>query len=262
MSIYCTSDLHADFGENWSLLEKLPTCQYQGDTLIVAGDIADHADRIERTLELLRSRFDQVFYTPGNHELWVRRDWRDSIEKLDQLMKICDRLDIRTKAGVAGEHWIVPLFSWYDDSLDGGSEVDPVELEGWGDFRFCRWPGGLGEPSEYFLGLNEQSITEYDKPVITFSHFLPRRELLPGPERLKFKGLPRVAGSTKLDHQIRAIGSTVHVFGHSHINRDQTIDQVRYVQHAVLYPKEREWLSSAGIRYWSSGGPLLELVKG
>src|SRR5262249_61643601 len=112
MSIYCTSDLHADFGENWSLLEKLPDCQYQADTLIVAGDIADRADRIERTLELLRSRFGQVFYTPGNHELWVRRDWRGSVEKMEQLMTICGRVDKRTRAGGGGggEGWVVGLF--------------------------------------------------------------------------------------------------------------------------------------------------------
>jgi hypothetical protein len=32
------------------------------------------------------------------------------------------------------------------------------------------------------------------------------------------------------------------------------------VQHAMLYPREREWLRSAGIDYWRSGGPLLQLV--
>src|SRR5262249_62009543 len=102
MSIYCTSDLHADFGENWSLLEKLPDCQYQADTLIVAGDIADRADRIERTLELLRSRFGQVFYTPGNHELWVRRDWRGSNEKLEEVMTKWEKVRQTSRAGGAG----------------------------------------------------------------------------------------------------------------------------------------------------------------
>jgi len=110
------------------------------------------------------------------------------------------------------------------------------------------------------LGMNGPVIRPYDKPVITFSHFLPRRDLLPDAARLRFKALPHVAGSEKLDRQIRAIGSAIHVFGHSHINRDQTIEGVRYVQHALLYPKEREWLGREGYEYWSSGGPLLELV--
>ena len=261
MSIYCTSDLHADFADNWSLLERLPAVEYERDTLIVAGDIADRIDRIKRTLELLRAKFGQVFYTPGNHELWVRGDERNSLEKLEQLMALCDRLDVRTQPGLAAGHWIVPLLSWYDESLDGDSDVDPASLEGWGDFHFCRWPADLGEPSAYFLNLNEPVLKEYDRPVITFSHFLPRRELLPALDKLRFKGLPRVAGTADLERQIRATGSVMHVFGHSHINRDQTIDGIRYVQHAMLYPREREWLGSAGIDYWRSGGPLLELVK-
>jgi len=261
MSIYCASDLHSDFGENWSLLEKLPTGQHGDDTLIVAGDIADRFDRIQRTLELLRSRFGQVFYTPGNHELWVRGEPYNSIEKFERILGLCAKLDVRTRPGIVNGYWVVPLLSWYDDSLDGEGEIDAAELEGWGDFHFCRWPGELPRPSEYFLALNEGVVRHYDKPVITFSHFLPRRDLLPDVDRLRFKGLPRVAGSMKLDLQIRAVGSAIHVFGHSHINRDQVIDGVRYVQHAMLYPREREWLGSAGIEYWNSGGPLLEIVK-
>jgi hypothetical protein len=167
---------------------------------------------------------------------------------------------VTTDAGLAGGYWIVPLLSWYDDTLDGDRSIDPSELEGWGDFHFCRWPEGLSKPSQYFLSRNQGMLKDYDKPVISFSHFLPRRELLPAVETLRFKGLPRVAGSAELDRQIRAVGSIMHVFGHSHINRDLTIEGIRYVQHALLYPREREWLSSAGIEYWRSGGPLLELL--
>ena len=261
MRIFCVSDLHTDFQENWSLLDKLPSREYARDALIVAGDVADRFDTIQRTLELLRSKFAQVLYTPGNHELWVRGDWRNSLQKLEQLLELCDSLDVLIRPTEVAGFWVVPLLSWYDDSLGHNGTADLAELEGWGDFHFCKWPDRFGEPADYLLGMNGPVIRPYDKPVITFSHFLPRRELLPDADRLRFKGLPQVAGSVKLDRQIRAVGSTIHVFGHSHINRDQTIEGVRYVQHALLYPKEREWLGRAGYKYWSSGGPLLELVK-
>jgi hypothetical protein len=75
--------------------------------------------------------------------------------------------------------------------------------------------------------------------VISFSHFLPRRDLLPAAERLRFKGLPKVAGCAALDQQIRHLKSCVHVFGHSHINCDRVIDGVRYVQNPLRYPRER-----------------------
>ncbi|HEY6330021.1 MAG TPA: hypothetical protein VI756_11840, partial [Blastocatellia bacterium] len=156
--------------------------------------------------------------------------------------------------------WIVPLFSWYDESLNHGPAGYDEELEGWGDFRFCRWPEGLGPVVDYMLNLNVPRLCSYDSPVVSFSHFLPRRELLPGTEHLVFKGLPRVAGSVSLDRQIRVLSPEVHVFGHSHINCDKVIDGVRYVQNALLYPREREALTNLGRVFWKGGGPLLQVA--
>jgi len=209
---------------------------------------------------LLRSRFRHVFYTPGNHELWVRGEKFDSIEKLHRILEMCEAVAVQTRPARAGRSQIVPLFSWYDDSLDGASPADAGELQGWRDFRFCKWPPGLVDVSEYFARMNREKIKSYADPVISFSHFLPRRDLLPDAARLRFKALPRVAGSRSLERQIRALGSTIHVFGHSHINCDLTIDGIRYVQNAFLYPKERVALRSAGRQFWKSDDPMLHLV--
>ena len=54
-------------------------------------------------------------------------------------------------------------------------------------------------------------------PVITFSHFVPRADLLPDYERLKFKELIDVSVSDGLELLIREAGAVVHVFGHTHI---------------------------------------------
>jgi hypothetical protein len=87
--------------------------------------------------------------------------------------------------------------------------------------------------------MNEPHLRDYDAPVVTFSHFLPRRDLLPPAKYLRFKGLPRVAGCAGLDAQLRRVGSRAHVFGHSHIDCDREIDGVRYVQNALRYPRDR-----------------------
>ena len=97
----------------------------------------------------------------------------------------------------------------------------------------------MGSVSEYFINLNESRIKEYDGPVITLSHFLPRRELPPAVEKLSFRGLPLVAGAPALDRQIRALNAVTHVFRHSHIDFDQMIDGVRYIHHAFDYPREK-----------------------
>jgi predicted phosphodiesterase len=241
MRIFAVSDLHTDFAENRRRLRQISSPSYLQDVLVVAGDIADDLRIIDWTLRKLRSQFSQVFYVPGNHELWVRGGERDSIEKFRQALGLCDEIGIYTRPGKAGENWIVPLFSWYAPDYDRQGEADVSSLDGWADFYFCKWPVGMGSVSEYFLNLNESRIKEYDGSVITLSHFLPRRELLPAVERLSFKGLPLVAGSLALDRQVRALNAVTHVFGHSHIDFDHVIEGIRYVHHAFDYPREEGW---------------------
>jgi Icc-related predicted phosphoesterase len=244
MRIFAISDLHTDFAENWKLVKQISESSYKDDILIVAGDIADQTEIIKRTLALLRSRFKMVFFTPGNHELWVRGEKYDSIEKLSRILRLCDGLDIRYRPSQVSKIWIVPLFSWYDSEFETEesefeTEETDNELAGWADFHFCKWPSEMGKKFEYFLELNLPNIKSYDGPVISFSHFLPRRELLPSRDKLKFKALPKVAGCNLIERQIRELRSVIHVFGHSHINRDCVLDGVRYVQNALSYPRER-----------------------
>jgi predicted phosphodiesterase len=241
MRIFAISDLHTDFKPNWALVEGLSERLYRNDALIVAGDIADNLERIRSTLGTLRSKFARVFYTPGNHELWVRGEGFNSVEKLLRILWLCRDLGVETAPARVGGRWVVPLFSWYTPELARAEEIDDEELLAWADFQFCKWPADVGELSDYFLKMNESNIRGYDGPVVSFSHFLPRRDLLPPLKYLRFRGLPKVAGSPALDRQIRRLGSAVHVFGHSHINCDKVIDKVRYVQNALSYPRERSF---------------------
>lgn len=252
MRIFAVSDLHTDFVDNRYRLQQVLSKSYLQDVLIVAGDIADDLRIIDWTLRKLRLQFGQVFYVPGNHELWVRDGACDSVEKFRQVLRLCDEIGIHTRPGRAGKVWIVPLYSWYDSDYEQHGDADVSSLEGWADFYFCKWPVGLGSVSKYFLNLNESRVKEYDGPVITLSHFLPRRELLPAVEKLSFKGLPLVAGAPALDRQIRALNAMTHVFGHSHIDFDQVIEGVRYIHHAFGYPREGKGVKDPMKQIWES----------
>jgi hypothetical protein len=238
MRIFAISDLHTDFKENRMLLEQLSREEYTQDVLLVAGDIADRLEVIGETLALLRSRFASVFYTPGNHELWTRDERCDSVEKYFRVIELCERVGVSTSPAKKDGVRIVPLRSWYETSR--GADGSPEGPEEWADFYFCKWPDRIGSPSAYFLEMNEPYIRSYDEPVVSLSHFLPRRDLLPPVESLRFKRLPEVSICEPLEEQIRRLGSVVHVFGHSHINRDLYLEGVRYVQHALRYPQERD----------------------
>lgn len=265
MRIFALSDLHIDNRVNLLWTELLSPEDYVNDTLIVAGDISDDLEQLKKVLSSLRNKFKELFFIPGNHELWVRKNGFDnSIEKFYSILKLCNSLDIKISSQKAGEGsenpvWIVPLHAWYvkpeegDDSLFLPKEGEDASLSMWRDNEWIKWPDFNYYPTaaDFFLEKNRISIQrKYDAPVITYSHFLPRRELM-FPDKWnpalmkKYDRYPafnfsRVAGTVCLDEQIRQISSAIHIYGHQHRNRDRIIDGVRYVSFCLGYPNERK----------------------
>ncbi len=277
MRIFALSDLHVDYPENLAWVESLSRSDYTGDVLLVAGDISHDEPLLCRAMEVLRPRFRAVFFVSGNHDLWLRDSgYEDSLAKFYALMERCRALGIETRPQRADEGgpWIVPLQAWYMQPHEGEGSLfvekqgeDP-ELGMWADKRAVRWPqfDGHSGPAAYFLSLNDCDVTDDRQyPVITFSHFLPRPELMFWTEQeFAATGLPpldpqprfnfsRVAGCRKLDEQIRSLNACLHVYGHQHRNRDRLIEGVRYVSHCLGYPREREQGRVRGVE----GGPLL-----
>jgi len=240
MRVFATSDLHTDYKENLQWLKELSDTEYRDDALIVAGDVSHRYDVIRETLLLLRSKFRHVLFTPGNHELWVRSEELDSIEKLRRVMDLCREIDVSTTPMRLDDLWVVPLFSWYDGDFDAATQdEEAVARRSWADFHFCTWPEDAKPLADYFLRMNQPHLKSYDAPVITFSHFIPRSDLLPPKEYLRITWLASVSICAALDSQIRKLNSSVHICGHTHTTFDRVIDGVRYVQNAVRYPKER-----------------------
>jgi hypothetical protein len=244
--IFATSDLHTDYKDNFRWLETLSDTDYRDDALIVAGDISDRLEVIRDTFLLLRAKFRHLLFTPGNHELWVRGAEYDSSEKLRLILKLCDELEVSTTPQCFEDLWVVPLFSWYDGASD-------PELKGWADFHLCKWPADAAPLAGYFLRMNEPNLKSYNAPVITFSHFIPRADLFPPKQYMRFSWLPHVSLCAALDSQIRKLESRLHVCGHTHTTIDKVIDGVRYVQNPVRYPKERRTESFPVKLIWTAG---------
>ncbi|HEY7710472.1 MAG TPA: metallophosphoesterase family protein [Candidatus Entotheonella sp.] len=271
--LFAISDVHVDIQANRAWLHALSAAAYRHDTLILAGDVSDNLAVLRDALTHLCGIFAHVCFVPGNHELWVRkREYVDSIAKFHQIQHLCDALGVHTrpiKVGAThadGGVWVVPLFSWYIRPEEGSGSLfkakpgeDPT-LSMWSDTHFTRWPRQADgqTPAAYFLELNKAHLTKtYDAPIISFSHFLPRMELIYStPEERRAAGVivqhdphptfnfSRVAGCTGIEDQIRRLGAMTHVYGHQHRNRDRVIDGVRYVSHCLGYPRERQKRSS------------------
>ena len=94
--------------------------------------------------------------------------------------------------------------------------------------------------AQFLASLNEASVRavrqQENAVVLSFSHFLPRSSLFEGAGGCRSLG--KVMGDARLEDQIQRLCSSVHVFGHSHIDVDCVLDGVRYVQHALGHPED------------------------
>jgi predicted phosphodiesterase len=243
MRIFATSDLHVDYEANARWLQGISEADFRDDYVIVAGDISHSFSQVETALELFTRRFRQVFYVPGNHDLWLRKEsnFRHSIDKFDALMSLAADLGVHTSYYREDGLSIVPLLGWYDYSF---GRPGSILSSAWADYRQCRWPDGQDDATvtDGFLNRNKPVIEAARSAEpgyrISFSHFLPRIDVMSHriPDRKRY--VYPVLGTQRLDGQVRQLGSALHVYGHSHVNRNVTIDGITYINNAFGYPSE------------------------
>jgi len=301
--IWLSSDLHAEKEHNWRAIRSFAA--HPDDYLVLAGDVAANLEVLEETLRLLASRFKKVFYCPGNHEVWAARSTQPtssegspSFTKLEKVRGICEKLGVSMEPELVGGEagvWIVPLLSWYDLSLDL-TKLQPALADHasgfdkftYSDFAACQWPSSLEIPYDTMTGkypahvaeemaaMNVKAIEQVNAAlkagrgdsVMSFSHFLPRKQTLPDwldpgedefrPEWLENSSpstqvmFSKVAGSHIIDRQLRELTKGVpgmgkeasvcrhiHAFGHSHRPKDFELQGVHYVSYPLGYENER-----------------------
>ncbi len=238
MRVFAISDLHVDYQSNADWVADLSQSDFKRDILILAGDISDSPTRLVHAFDLLADRFLKVLFTPGNHDLWsVRCREQHSLAKYHEVRAVAADSGISMEPHHSGSLSIVPLNGWYDYSFGAASE----ELrEVWADFYACSWPEGWTDVdvTRHFCRQNSSVLQTANETIISFSHFVPRIDLIPPFVPASVKQLAPVMGTRVLEEQIRWLGSSVHVYGHSHLNRHVEIDGITYVNNALGYPSE------------------------
>jgi len=248
------SDIHVDYPQNLEWVLGLDCHEYQADVLLLAGDVSEDMNLLERVLRGCLERFAKVMFVPGNHDLWVRRCTYDcSLAKFGRILELCGELGVATEPFEYEGAEFLPLFSWYDFSF--GSMERSLRL-GWRDFYACSWPESLPDShavTRYFHQLNN-GVFEWIKarsvhrsheshglapnPRITCSHFLPTIELMPSWVPESKRTVYPVLGSVELGAQVRRLAPDIHVYGHSHVNQIIKIDSTHYVNNAFATPRE------------------------
>ena len=261
MKLYAISDLHVGHPANRRALAQLP--HYADDWLLLAGDVGETEAHLIETLQLLSSRFAQVLWAPGNHDLWTLPNAPNPLRgmaKYLRLVEICRSFGVLTPEdpypywpGEGSPTRLAPLFLLYDysfrpdwvsadDAIAWASEADTVcsdEIVLHPDPYPSRqaWCAARCRQTEARLAAVGQEAR-----LILINHFPLRYDLAVLPRIPRFSlwcGTKR----TEDWHQ-RFPVSTV-VYGHLHIRNSQDRDGVRFEEVSLGYPQH--WRAERGV---------------
>ena len=261
MKLWATSDLHVGYEENRRAVEALPA--HPDDWLIIAGDTGETPAHLDFVLRTLRSRFAQLVWTPGNHDLWTPRDWppeQRGVAHYERLVALCRRYGVLTPddpyarwPGDGPLRAIVPTFVLFDYSF----RPDHVSRE-----DALKWAAatGLRSADEDLLAPDPHASRDVwcaervaatearldalpsDARLVLVNHFPLRRDLAVLPR------IPRFSiwcGTTRTDDWHRRFRVEVAIYGHLHLRSTRVIDDVRFEEVSLGYPKQ--WDQKKGL---------------
>jgi 3',5'-cyclic AMP phosphodiesterase CpdA len=262
--IFAVSDLHVDHPENRELVDRLRP-RAATDWLIVCGDFADSPAEVERTLRILRQRFERVIWTPGNHELLAYPEEPEELRGVQRylhLVELCRKIDVITPEdpypiwdGEGGPVQVAPLFLLYDYSfgLAAGSTKEEALRRAHEAGVVCvdefllhpdpypsrqAWCHARVAETEKRLTTSAPAL-----PMVLASHF----PLLAEPTRvLRHPEFAQWCGTTRTADWHRRFRTAAAVYGHLHIPRTTWHDGVRFEEVSLGYPRERRYRSGQG----------------
>ncbi|MFC7548121.1 metallophosphoesterase family protein [Plantactinospora sp. GCM10030261] len=256
-TLTAVSDLHVSYPDNRAVVERIKP-RSPDDWLLVAGDVAERPADVEWALTLLRQRFAEVIWSPGNHELWTLRD--DPVQlrgeaRYRHLVALCRRIGVHTPEdpypvweGEGGPVTVAPLFVGYDytfltpgtttkaESMRVAHETGVVCTD-----EYLLHPDPYGSREiwcERRVAYTERRLAECDPdiPTVLVNHYPLVRE----PTRiLRYQQFAQWCGTERTSDWHLRFRAAVVVYGHLHIPRTTWHDGVRFEEVSLGYP--REW---------------------
>lgn len=254
--LFAISDLHVERPPNRKALEELPS--HREDWLIVAGDVCTKLSLFAETLDLLKERFAEVLWTPGNHDLWTPPGGElKGVDRYRLLVEMCRARRVHTPEDPFPvwpgdpDLLIAPVFTLYDYTFRP-PEVRHEEAVAWAaETGVLARDESLLHPDPFpsreawchhRVELTQTRLDEHpDKRFILAGHF----PLLPQLARLR--RIPRFSiwcGTVRTADWHRRYRVEQVVYGHLHIPRREVIDGVVFQEVSLGYPEQ--WDVGAG----------------
>ena len=225
--LWAISDVHTDHAANLAWLRRMCARDaFRRDGLILAGDVSSRFSILRETLELCKSAFAEVSFVVGNHDLWATKSepWADSLARLDAVDALCDELGVHRAPALVGGCVVAPIYAWHHASFDKEPDVTgwsglPAHNKCLSDFFLAKFPG-LDQTTDSVaeaLDARNGDLEDRDAALrqahpalllLTFSHFVPRPELVPDKRYLFVPALAKAVGSTFLQRRVASYDRT------------------------------------------------------
>ncbi|KAF1846385.1 metallophosphoesteras-like protein [Cucurbitaria berberidis CBS 394.84] len=265
--LWAISDIHLSFKANREALEKL--LPHPNDDLILCGDVGESAEHCRVAFTKATECFRQVFWVPGNHELYTLPSQKDhgtrGEQKYLECVEVAREFGILTPEdeytlweGEGGPCLIAPIFTLYDYSF----RPDHIKLENaleWAreeDIEATdehllhpdpyasriEWCNALLETTE--RKLSAAVAAHPDVPLIIVGHWPLRQDLV------KLFKVPRFSlwcGTKKTEDWHNKYNAKIVISGHLHIRRTDWIDNTRFEEVSLGYPRQWQECQERGL---------------
>ena len=265
--LWAIGDIHLSFKANREALEKL--LPHPNDDLILCGDVGESAEHCRIAFAKAKECFRQVFWVPGNHELYTmpleKEHGARGHDKYMQCVEVAREFGILTPEddyvlweGEGGPCVIAPIFTLYDYSF----RPDDVKLEdalAWAREKDIEatdehllhpdpyssrieWCNVLVDKTE--AKLSEAVAANPGVKLVIIGHWPLREDLV------KLPSIPRFSlwcGTKKTKEWHNKYNAKVVVSGHLHIRRTDWIDATRFEEVSLGYPRQWQECQDRGL---------------
>ncbi|KAI1610341.1 transposase [Exophiala viscosa] len=271
MRLYAISDLHITYKQNKEALSELKA--HPDDSLIICGDVGERIEHLQEAFEVTTRLFKQVFWVPGNHELYTLPGNKAEDEELDHELK--GEFKYRECLRVANEHGVItpedefvkwdgeggpclicPIFTLYDYSFRPSHVTRENALDWAMEENVYATDEALLHPDPYesrddwceqLVIKTEERLkqaAERNIPLIIINHWPLREDLITIPS------IPRFSlwcGTKKTEDWHTRFNAKVVVTGHLHVRRTDWIDGVRFEEVSLGYPRQWQAAKDRGL---------------
>jgi predicted phosphodiesterase len=262
MKLFAVGDLHLGHPLNREELKKLKP--HPQDGLILCGDVGESPEHLELAFDTATKNFGQVFWCPGNHELYTITSQTQlrGDDKYAECIEIAHKYNVKTPEddftlweGEGGPAIIAPTFTLYDYSfrpdnvsregaLKWAEEADTVATD-----EYLLHPDPYASRDDWCHALvakTERKLEEAAKrglPLIIANHWPLREDLIYIPRVPRFT---LWCGTKKTRDWHTSFNAKVVVSGHLHVPRTDWKDGVRFEECSLGYPRQWETARQSG----------------